>query len=148
MPSQNEPGAHATSPAAPETISIVEEVAEIHRRDVTTGRVRIATRTETVTEKVEAALETVDATVTRVPINRYVEAGAPLPQPRMDGARTIIPVLEEVLVVETRLLLKEEVHIELKRSVAHVATPVSLRKQHADVERLPEPVPEDPDQQT
>lgn len=144
MTSPNHTPARGT-PAAPfETIPIVEETAEIHRREVTTGRVRVATHTQTVTETVEAALETVEAKVTRVPIDRYLEAGAPLPQPRIEGALTIIPVLEEVLVVETRLLLREEIHVELQRSVEHVATPISLRKQKADVERLPERPPEFP----
>jgi stress response protein YsnF len=47
---------------------------------------------------------------------------------------TIIPVLEEVLVVEKRLVLKREIRIR-KRSSETVEIPVSLRKQRAEVER-------------
>jgi len=49
---------------------------------------------------------------------------------------TIVPVLEEVLVVEKRLSLKEEVHIEQELSHETVEVPVTLRKQRAVVERL------------
>lgn len=148
MKSEIQPAATDATVESSETISIVEEIAKVDLREITTGRVRVVTRTETVAENVEATLETVEAKVTRVPIGRYVEAGEPLPQPRTEGGLTIIPVLEEVLVVETRILLKEEVHIELQTSVEHVAVPVSLRKQKADVERLDGPFPVDPIPQT
>jgi stress response protein YsnF len=46
--------------------------------------------------------------VERVMINRYVEA--PVPVRQEDGV-TIVPVMEEVLVVEKKLLLKEELRI-------------------------------------
>jgi stress response protein YsnF len=49
---------------------------------------------------------------------------------------TIIPVLEEVLVVEKRLILKEEVHIRQTTSGEAVEVPVTLRRQHAVVERV------------
>jgi stress response protein YsnF len=148
MKSEIEPKATDIGGASSETISIVEEIAKIDRREITTGRVRVVTRTETVAENVEAALETREAKVTRVPIDRYLEAGEPLPRPRTEGGLTIIPVLEEVLVVETRILLKEEVHIEMQKSVDHVAIPVSLRKQKAEIERLDGPFPADPISQT
>ena len=47
-----------------------------------------------------------------------------------------MPVLEEILVVEKRLILKEEVHIEQEVSQETVELPVSLRKQRAVVERF------------
>jgi stress response protein YsnF len=49
---------------------------------------------------------------------------------------TIIPVLEEVLVVEKRLVLKEEVHIRSTTSGEDVEVPVTLRRQRAVVERV------------
>ena len=49
---------------------------------------------------------------------------------------TIVPVLEEVLVVETQLVLKEELHIRRQRTTEAVEVPVQLRKQRAMVERL------------
>ena len=66
--------------------------------------------------------ETVE--VTRVPIDKVVETA---PEIRTDGDVTIVPVLEEVLVVEKRLVLKEELHIrrrvetEDRRGAGHLA---------------------------
>jgi stress response protein YsnF len=40
------------------------------------------------------------------------------------------------LVVEKRLVLKEELHIRRKLETQPVAVPVTLRKQRAEVERL------------
>jgi stress response protein YsnF len=48
---------------------------------------------------------------------------------------TIIPVLEEVLVVEKRLVLKREIRIRMRPTSETAEIPVSLRKQRAKVER-------------
>jgi stress response protein YsnF len=48
---------------------------------------------------------------------------------------TIVPVLEEVLVVEKRLVLKEELHIRRRVDTESVEVPVTLRKQRAIIER-------------
>jgi len=48
----------------------------------------------------------------------------------------IIPVLEEVLVVEKRLVLKEELHVRRLVSEENVEIPVTVRKQRAVVERV------------
>lgn len=58
-------------------------------------------------------LYTEQAGVERVPVNRLVDNE---PQTRQEGDVTIIPVVEEVLVVEKRLLLKEEIHIRRTRN--------------------------------
>jgi stress response protein YsnF len=52
----------------------------------------------------------------------------------------IIPVLEEVLVVEKRLLLKEEVRITTRRVETHAPKRVVLRREEATVERSQENV--------
>jgi hypothetical protein len=49
---------------------------------------------------------------------------------------TIVPVLEEVLFVEKRLVLKEELHIRRQATTETVEVPVTLRKQRAIVERV------------
>jgi stress response protein YsnF len=54
-----------------------------------------------------------EADIRRVAVNRIVSE---VPQSRQEGEVTIVPVVEEVLVVEKRLLLKEEIHIARKRA--------------------------------
>ena len=72
--------------------------------------------------------------VERVPVDRIVDAA---PAVRQDGDVTIIPVMEEVLVVEKRLVLKEELHVRRRRTQESVEVPVTLRRERVEVERLP-----------
>jgi hypothetical protein len=54
-----------------------------------------------------------DVTVERVPVNRFINGPA---QTRQEGDTTIIPVVEEVITIQKRLLLREEVRITRKRT--------------------------------
>jgi stress response protein YsnF len=67
-----------------------------------------------------------------VPVGCIVETA---PEIRTKGDLTIVPVLEEVLLVEKRLVLKEELHIRRTIHTEVVEVPVTLRKQRAVVER-------------
>ncbi|KAB0682751.1 DUF2382 domain-containing protein [Aureimonas leprariae] len=127
----------AAVPAHPEgedaTLVVAEEALRVNKRDVVTGRVRVRTRT-TSREAIAAADlagETVE--VVRKAVDREIDA---VPEVRTEGDVTIVPVVEEVLVVETRLVLKEEIHIRRTRSVERFETPVVLRRQDASVDRL------------
>lgn len=115
-------------------IPLIEEIAEIDIRKRVTGRTRVTTRTETVTEDVDARVESQDVTFTRVPVGRDLDPGEPVPSVREEGETTIIPVFEEVLIVEKRLRLVEEVHIRRTLDVEDVHVPVTLRRQVAEVE--------------
>jgi stress response protein YsnF len=60
-----------------------------------------------------------------------------VPAVRTEGDLTILPVVEEVVIVERKLLLREEVHIRrIQTTAKHVET-VQLREQDAIVTRLP-----------
>lgn len=117
-------------------IPVVEERARIDKRAVETGRVRVSTRTETTEQVLRESLRSDAVGVTRVPVNRTLAEGEAIPATRTEGGVTIIPVLEEILVVEKRLVLKEEVHIRRTTSGEDVEVPVTLRKQRAVVERV------------
>ncbi|WP_050735664.1 YsnF/AvaK domain-containing protein [Methylobacterium sp. ARG-1] len=118
------------------TIQVVEETARIDKRVVETGRVRVSTRTETVDQVLRESLRSDTIEVTRVPVNRTLSEGEVPPVAREEDGVTIIPVLEEILVVEKRLVLKEELHIRRSSTDEDVEVPVTLRKQHAVVERV------------
>ena len=115
-------------------IERVEERAIIdkHRRD--TGGVRISTRTEIGSETVRDTLVDVDVEVERVPMDQFVEVAE---APRVEGDVTIVPVYEERLVVEKRLFLIEEVRLRRVTRSREIEESVELRRQVADVERLP-----------
>jgi stress response protein YsnF len=115
------------------TLSLLEERATIDKRTVTTGKVSVVTHTETVEELVRAVLEGEEADVVTVELDQTVSG--PAPQIRTEDGVTIIPVLEEVLVVEKRLVLKREIRIRTRPTSETVEIPVSLRKQRAKVDR-------------
>jgi stress response protein YsnF len=117
-----------------QVIPIVEEEVRLGKREVVTGRVRVSTKVDVVEEMARASLSEEVVDVERVPIDRMVDTP---PVVRTEGDLTIIPVVEEVLVVEKRLLLKEELHIRRRRTSEDVEVPVQVRKQRAVVERLP-----------
>jgi len=133
-----------THPVAEEVIPLVEETATVGKRQVVTGRVRVQTVTDTIKEVARADVQQETVEVTRVPVDRMVESA---PEIRTEGDVTIVPVLEEVLVVEKRLVLKEELHIRRRVAAETVEVPVSLRKQRAIVERMA-PDAYNPDEET
>lgn len=118
-------------------IPLATERPVVSIRQTETGRVRVTTRTEVFADHVEAELKGMRADVVRVSINRELEPGEPLPTPRTEGEVMIIPILEEVVVVEKRLVLKEELHISQQVTTETFETSVELRRQRAVVERLP-----------
>lgn len=114
-------------------IDLVEENVHVETHRVLTGRVRISTETELTEDIAHATLSGEQVEVTRQAIGKRVST---VPQTRVEGDVTIIPVLEEIVVVEKRLMLVEEIRIRKIATTEDVSIPVALRKQSATVERL------------
>ena len=115
-------------------IPLHAEVVHVDAREVETGRVRVV---KTVREEecvIDRPLAREDYEVRRVPVGRIVTEPPPV---RREGDTMIVPVLEEVLVVEKRLMLKEELHLVRRRTVEPHTEVVMVRKEQADVQRLP-----------
>jgi uncharacterized protein (TIGR02271 family) len=131
-------GVEAAEVAVGETLTlpVVEETARTEKRAVETGRVRVSTRTETVDQVLRESLRSDTVEVTRVPVDRTLSEGEVPPAVREEDGVMIIPVLEEILVVEKRLVLREEVHVRRTTVAEDVEVPVTLRKQRAVVERV------------
>lgn len=113
-------------------LPLVEEHASVSKRTVEKGRVRIRTVVDESTAWVRESLASERVRIERVPIGRQVTT---MPRVRQEGDAVIIPVVEEVLVVERRLILKEEVRVRRQRTVEHMEKPVSLKATRAIVER-------------
>ena len=113
-------------------IPLVEERLSVAKRQVESGRVRVRVSVEEREEMVTEQLLQDDLHIERVPRNvRLTE----LPHVRLEGDTTIVPVVEEVLVVEKALVLIEEIHI-CRRSVSKEARiAVGVRAERAKVER-------------
>jgi len=68
-----------------------------------------------------------------VPVNRVVEGPVAV---RYEGDTLIVPLFEEVVVVQKQLVLKEEVHLMKKQSEAREPKHVTVRSEEAHVERV------------
>ena len=115
------------------TIPIVEERAHVDKRTVSTGKIRISTPVEIRSELLHETLVEHKVEIERVPVNRVVDS---VPVVRTENDITIIPVMEEVLIVEKQLVLREELHVRRRVAEEKVEIPISLRSQRAVVERL------------
>ncbi|WP_376090587.1 DUF2382 domain-containing protein [Roseomonas sp. CCTCC AB2023176] len=122
-------------------VPVVEESISVGKRAVEVGRVRVALTTDTVEEILRDTLQSRRVEIERRPVGETVTE---IPRVRQEGDVLIIPVIEEVLVVEKRLVLREEVRVRLLETetpVEHVAT---RRVQQASVERVQLPTTRDP----
>jgi uncharacterized protein (TIGR02271 family) len=115
-------------------IPIVEETIEVGKRRVETGGVRLG---KTVSEREEVIDEPIfqeEVEVERRSVGRVLDEPVGV---RHEGDTTIIPVLEEVLVVEKKLMLKEELHVTKRRSERREPQRVTLKREEVTVEDLP-----------
>ena len=117
----------------PLVIPVMAETLAIDKRQVETGRVRIRKIVHEHEQTVDPPLWREEVVIERVPINRVVNEP---PSTRSEGETLILPLLEEVFVVEKRLLLKEEVRITKRRIDTHAPQRVTLRREEATVERI------------
>lgn len=90
---------------------LVEEIT-VARRRVEGDTVRVSTVTREIEKTVDEALIHERIEVEHVAIGRQINAVPPV---REEDDVTIIPIVEEILVVEKRLVLKEEVRIRRVR---------------------------------
>jgi stress response protein YsnF len=145
VPPEHESGGQGVDPALPtqdrsaaapaeQVIPLAEEVLRLGKRTVETGRIRVSVTTETAEEMVRHTLRTRRAEVERVAFGHEVQD---VPQTREEDGVLIIPVVEEILVVEKRLVLKEEVRLRFVDTEDTVEQPVERRVQRATVERVP-----------
>lgn len=114
-------------------VPVIEEQLRVETRDVETGRIRVSKRVETSETVVDEPLFEEGYDIERVPANRVLKSPA---EPRYEGDTLVLPVVEEVLVVEKRLVLREELRITRKRREIHDPQTHTVRREHIDVERV------------
>jgi uncharacterized protein (TIGR02271 family) len=125
-------GAGATREGETLVVPVAEETLSVQKRAVPTGVVRVHKTVREREEVVDEPLMRELVDVERVVVNRVVEAA---PEVRREGDVLIIPVLEEVLVVEKRLMLKEEIRITLQKGEFREPQTVTLRSEEISIER-------------
>lgn len=117
-------------------VPVIHEELAIERRVVDSeSGVRLHKTVTTQPHHIDEPVRRDEIHVERVPLNAVVREPPPV---RYEGDTTIIPVCEEVVVVEKRLLLKEELRITRTTTQARHSETVALRFEHVEVERFGE----------
>ena len=117
-----------------DVISVVVEQLRIGKRLVEGAGVRVRVLTDEEATPANLTLRSERIEVEHVPIGRVVDHAPPV---REENGVTIVPIMEEVVVTETRLVLKEELHIRRIAETREHQQTVLLRRQRAEVEQLP-----------
>jgi uncharacterized protein (TIGR02271 family) len=121
------------------SVTAADEELELGKWTEQTGVAGVVKRVREREEEIDLPLLVERVEVERVPVNQFVETAPPIRE--LEGA-TIIPVLEEVLVVEKRLLLKEELHIRTVSETVRQRQSVLLRSEEVEVNHLESPAPD------
>jgi len=114
-------------------VPVMQEELDVEKRVVESGRIRINKRVETTESVVDEPLLALSYDIDRTAVNRIIEDA---PAPRYDGNTLVLPIVEEVLVVEKRLILREEVRITPKREEVRDPQTHTVRREHVEVERV------------
>lgn len=122
----------ADEPHHEERIALVAEEMAVGKRTVETGQVNVRVVVEERQEIARATLTHDKVRVETVEINCPVDV---VPQVREVDGVTIVPVIEEEMVVTRRLVLARELHIHRDRTTQEVAEPVTLRAERAVIEQ-------------
>jgi uncharacterized protein (TIGR02271 family) len=119
-------------------VPVVREEIHVDKQTRENGKVTIHVTPQARQETIDVALRDEQVQVQRVPINRPVDTP---PSVRQEGDVTIVPVFEEVLVVEKRLILKEEIRITRVRNERHERQTVTLHEEQVRIVRSQPPPP-------
>lgn len=123
---------NSASVTGPVVVPVIEEKLQIDKQVVETGVVRIVKHVIEEAQTVDVPVFKEEVIVEHVAVYQYVDTPPPV---RYEGETMIIPVLREVLVTETKLLLVEEVHVTKRHTTDQETLEVKLRKEEVTVER-------------
>ena len=113
-------------------IPLYEESLSVARRKVERGRYRIDVRVVERDQSVEQTLERQDVEVERIAVGRVVGTA---PEIRQEGDVMIIPIVEEEVVLVTRLVLREEIRIRKTTTQRTEQFTVKIHSERAEITR-------------
>lgn len=112
-------------------VPLVEERLNVAKQTVDIGEMLIHKRIEQVEEVQSVPLVRDELEIQRVPMNQSLAAPV---QARHEGEWLIVPVMKEVLVVEKRLMLVEEIRIRKHQVTEEQEVREQLRVERVEVE--------------
>jgi uncharacterized protein (TIGR02271 family) len=113
-------------------IALAEEHVQLSKRQVIKSKMNLHKTVEERLETVHIPLQTQTVEVVRIPKDELVTEALGV---RQEGDTLILPIYEEVVVVEKRLRLVEEVHVVTTRAQREEVQEVLLRQEKASLEK-------------
>ena len=117
-------------------LPIVAEELHVTKQATEAGRVAVHIFPQVRDEVVDVSLGEEHVDVERVQVNEFISGPVSV---RQEGDVTVVPVIEEVLVVEKRTMLREEIRLTRRRETTRVRQVVPLRSEQARVLRADAP---------
>ena len=114
-------------------LTLIAEELTVGKEAVETGCVRVSKQTHTREVAVDESLLRESAEIETIPIGRRIFE---MPSVRHEGETIVVPIVEEILHTERRLILKEEVRITRRKTTEQIHDRVTLRHQEAVVTRV------------
>lgn len=114
-------------------IPLLAEQLHIERQKVLTGGVRVHKTVEERTETIDEPILREEVEIERVAVNQFITEP---PAVRYEGDVMIVPLMEEVLVVEKKLVLREEIRITTRRDTLRNPQQYVVRREEATLEQI------------
>jgi uncharacterized protein (TIGR02271 family) len=114
-------------------IPLLAEQLKIARQKVLTGGVRVHKTVSERTETIDEPTLKEEMEIQRVPVNQFITEP---PAVRYEGDVMIVPLMEEVLVVEKKLVLREEIRIIKRRDTLRNPQQYVVRREEATLEQI------------
>jgi uncharacterized protein (TIGR02271 family) len=115
-----------------QVVQVLREHLSVHKSIVDNGGVRLTKRVHADVVEIDEPLSVDAVKLTRVPIGREVEGPVEI---RYEDGVTIIPVVEERLVIRRQRILVEEIHLARSTHIRRVPQSVTVRREEVMVER-------------
>lgn len=116
-------------------IPVIEEEIIVDKYIVEKGKVRVSKRISEHEETIDEPVFHEEVRVERVPVNKVIDVS---PSVRHEGDILIIPVVEERVFVEKRLVLVEEIRVRKEVVELHQPLKVMLLKEQVEINRVVE----------
>jgi len=133
LPNDNKPIIVSLAEGETITIPVINQELLVSSKTVETGRVLISKKVFEEESVINSMIRSEEVIVEKKEINQYVDVAPEAV--RQEGNVTIISVVKEVLVIEKRLLLVEELHITKHKKEEPVVISETVRKEEIHVLR-------------
>lgn len=118
--------------AAAIIVPVIQEEVTFDKQIVETAKIRISKRVSQHEQLIDVPFFREQVSVERIPVNQVVEAA---PQVRHEGDTMIIPVVEEQIFYQKRLVLVEELRVRKQIIEEHQPQQITLMKEEVEINR-------------